>query len=740
MKSIRVGLLLLACAGAGCSYKADIRNLFASLTYGETVAAPPAKRDFQMFATVQLEAITAYADPAAAGDCFQAITPELLRDAGVELSRSPHGGDSVEVFAAAAVKNMAALPAGCAAIVAADFEVFAHAYARVASAIYGRVRDTETTPEGTRLLFADAVTALQRVGGLLKVSARPGTPKSVLALSGGSANGAFTAGFMFELLSARERALLEMPDANQRLAADQASKFEAVVGTSVGALISQVLDLYYVSPTATLSASQAAAISDCNAFVPEPLKVGSRASSCYDGAASAQFPGLETLKGTDRALQRCALTKLYRFFAYDNEQQLMCIENAPATAVVGLLAQRRPNLVRFDEMSRQVLDPVLSDFTNLMLANDVERMTVSVETEQNQTVGLDERACVALPSKPGGDGEVVGALGQEYCLSSGVMASVVLPFFARPVRHVYTGFSAAGDCGTWVDGGLRSGFPAYRALRMSRPDINRMGLDGKVSPALRVLAIDTGRLNGLPSFKSETVPQIALNAIGQMASQNGLLELAMAQQYADLRERELEAISRLHRGPGAARAAAVVVVPDAGGLPDIVSAPPREERLSRQLRPSTGQQLVGRQGSDWKVSAVFVPDDVPARIVAEAGYAFDSEVMRGLFTWGRVMAINRMLGRGPDGTPDPARYLPYQLGWPPVVAKRAVELASADEQNPTFLDWVSLYARQTECDPGPRIAAGKRRIVEEVRSCGALPEAADATGTPHYFGCPAGAK
>src|SRR5204863_2654075 len=108
---------------------------------------------------------------------------------------------------------------------------------------------------------------------------------------------------------------------------------------------------------------------------------------------------------------------------------------------------------------------------------------------------------------------------------------------ARRVGHTYAGINPKGDCGSWLDGGLRSGFPTYRALRMTRPRqlVNDRG-QASQAKALRVLGISTGRLNSLPSKTPTMIHEVALNGIGQLSDQNFVMEPAITSQFAALRE------------------------------------------------------------------------------------------------------------------------------------------------------------------------------------------------------------
>lgn len=725
-----VGVLSVVAVGvgSGCAdykpvIKADTRNLFASLTYKEATTQPEKINvELQVYALIQIEAITAFENPRAAAACYRKVSASGLAADGVALAKeTPAGWPKI----AAGFKVSLANIEECKPVLASDTELFLYSYARVASAVYAHSRATTLSvggATGRTAIYDAAVKALASVARILEAGSDQRSARPTLAMSGGAANGAFQAGFMFELLGARERALKDVRDrclsagtdpkkcTDEVNKADRESKFEALVGTSVGSLIAQLLDLYYVEgePAPQFKEVLDACVG-AEAFADvKDVPVGT-GGTCFDGAPPQSpekvFPGKDLITSiTDRPFQRCALMLLYRNFAYDSEQRLMCVERAPVTGLVGALAQARQNFIRFDEMTRNVVDPLLSDLSGPMFANDVVRTVVAVETQQNQTLGLDERTCMQLDSRPtpkvvpGQDREVLPPGGREYCLSSGVMASTVLPFFARPVRHTYSGFKeSGGECGTWLDGGLRSGFPAYRALRMSRPK--------PFDPTwLRVLAIDTGRLDGLPDKRPEIVVDVALNAIGQMASQNGVSEVVMAQQFAARRDRDLKSI----------RSALSIADPP-----------------SQLANPGVEQD-------DSKVLPVFVPNDAPSALIAEAGYAFDEYVMRGLFTWGRRTAIAHMLGRSPGEDAVPGRQLARRLGWGDAVANDVSKYALEDER--TLASWFSAYEKP-ECKPfhDARYEAGRNRILNDVRDCGQLPAPAPKNGhtgtTPHYFSC-----
>jgi hypothetical protein len=275
------------------------------------------------------------------------------------------------------------------------------------------------------------------------------------------------------------------------------------------------------------------------------------------------------------------------------------------------------------------------------------------------------------------------------------MASSVLPVFARGVRHAYDGVTPNGFCGTWFDGGLRSGFPAYRALRITRPAVEGVVANADQS-ALRVLAVGTGPLEGLVNSRPSNVLDITLNAVGQMSGQDELAEVVLAQQVAIARQDEM--LDIMHK----ARARA-----DAGS-------------------PASSLD------DDSAVSAVYVPAETPPFLVAGAEYSFDRTLMRGLWVWGRHLAIERVLGR--DVLPG-TRKLFARLGWSDL-ERTAVDEATRDAQ--TMKPWFDAFSQQTECSDHQQLRknAGHNRITSCVPGC--VPIVPGGTTFPRYFECPDG--
>ncbi len=731
MKSNRWGLALIALSA--CVSHVDTRSLFATLTYDNRPTPAPlsaAQLEFQLYAALEPEAVTTYKSAAPVARCYRQLTPEVLREIAEDLTEAKDE-DRAVTWGTVEATWYPWVTKNCPEIVGLDRALVAYSVVHLAGAVASFARaSTLGSPDA---ISAASVGAIDRLATLLEKTGAP-RPTSVingpvLALSGGSANGAFTAGFLFELLWARERALLATADLPAREKLDRRSRFAGVVGTSVGALIAQLVDLYAVDAHATLSPAQEKYLEAClstphTVTISTPL---SPSTSCYGGDPAPTFPGLPAEPALpERRIQRCALELLHHSFTDIGEPDLMCLEPGPVTRVVGILGVPSMGLMRFDAMSRQTIDPLLRDFSGLLVDNDTTRVVVSVDMQLNQTLGLDERSCAGLPMTPFEPGTVAPPGSQAYCLGSGVMASVVLPFFARPLRHTYSGFSDGGECSTWIDGGLRSGFPVLRALRLSRP--RALSTRSDESPPqhrgeLRVLGIDTGRRNGLPNPSPKSIVDVSFNAIGQMAGANTVDEFALAQLASTQRERELRVLRDTLRAPRGAVATKVLPL-------RAIDAGTADEQEASEL------DTLGDVPDAWSVDSVYVPTEVPTGIVADSGYAFDRYVMRGLFTWGRRVAMSRMLGQGPDGQLDPSHQLPVQLGWPQELVDQVLAQVKADQTDPPLTLWQHAF----ELDECPdfrqtRMAAGALRLLGP--STADCRDVHDLSGqTPGYFLCP----
>ncbi|MFZ5439761.1 MAG: patatin-like phospholipase family protein [Myxococcota bacterium] len=655
---------------AGC-VAADLGNraVFAEVTYGlPHDPAPAPQPTFQLFAELQGVVAGPWNDASAAAQCLASVSAADLE----RLGRATSGTRDPRSWAQALWAELASLRVSppCAAGFASDPEQLAWAVGKSADTVFSFAGLTWLDASRRPAAFAAGADALHRAAEVVRATppnqaARAALP--VLALSGGAANGAFTAGFLFETLTARELALARLP-ADERAEADVRSRFSAVVGTSVGALLAQLLDLSLVE--GPFSPPQQAFLDACNAMSLRPEVAhgdlsGGRAD-CFSGWPARPFPGIPPQ--VERPVQRCALALLQRYFADVDEADLMCAEPGSVLRAVGLLGAPRTNFIRFDPMQRQPLDDVLGLFHQQMRDDGLLRVVMSTETTQNQLVGFDERACGAA-SAPG-------------CLGAGLMASLVLPVFARPVTHASSGFAEKGECGVWIDGGLRSVLPALRALSYSRPT------PLLPAPTLRVLALDTGRLTSLPSPKPRLALDPMLNSLEQFASQQDLTELAFAQRAAELRDDEVEALAR-----------------------EVAAATPTK----LMTRPSV---------DDARVDGVYVPSDVPDWVVAGAGYSFDRYVMRGLFLWGQQVARARFGGG----------VLAKRLGWPAALVTALEAVLAERAADPDFQQWLASYQRPV-CPTFEawRNEQGKKRINETMALC------VEPAAGPAYFSCPAGA-
>ncbi len=688
---MRAAFAVVAASACACSHmgvypSATNRAIFADQTYSTT---PPKELEsnvtMQLFAQLQLETSGRFYAPAPAAACLQALDGCFLASLGEALATAP----SVDAWAADLRKQT--LPSACdTELDAHDRTMMRYVVGRLATVTEAIAENSVRTRYDRSVVFDHAAAALALLAPIVAKTPAPAggdvadlVNAPALALSGGSANGAFTAGFLFELLSARERVLRTLPN---RVDVDRKERFGAIAGTSVGSLISQVLDLYFVDESQTLTKPQKDALDECVSWWGKRKHEDTaKSTDCFNGWPEPLMTG--PVPATDMRLpQACALTKLFRYFTDVDEGQLMCVERGPVTQMLGALGQARPNMMRFDPMQTNIIDPVLHDFGPLILANSTTRVVVSVEMEQSQTVGLDERACM-LAADP------------NECLGSGVMASVVLPFFARPVRAVTTGLSSRGhDCGTWFDGGLRSGFPVFRAIRMTRPlDVG--------STKARVLAISTSRLFDLPAERRINLMDVAMNAVGQMSNQNFLSEPEIAQRSEELRQR---AMAILETGTPPTKDA------DFGAA------------VNRSRIPESFQSVL----------TVYVPTEAPPQIIAESGYSFDRYVMRGLFVWGRREAIRRMWIGKEDPTERAVRPLGERLGWSTTLGDASQKLIAGDAKD--LREWSRVYAMQ-ECKEHrkQRMIDGNARVSSDSKDTG-VTWCADVNSkdAPSYFSCP----
>jgi hypothetical protein len=137
---------------------------------------------------------------------------------------------------------------------------------------------------------------------------------------------------------------------------------------------------------------------------------------------------------------------------------------------------------------------------------------------------------------------------------------------------------------------------------------------------------------------------------------------------------------------------------------------------------------------DVSVTAIYVPAETPAYLVEGAEYSFDRTLMRGLWVWGRHVAIQRVLGKAiPHGTGT----LFSRLGWEKLETEA---MKQAREDAKVMQPWLKGFKIQKECraHQTARIKAGQHRIKECVSDCEKVTE----TGgkTPPYYICPKAAR
>lgn len=377
-----------------------------------------------------------------------------------------------------------------------------------------------------------------------------------LALSGGAANGAFTAGYMHALLALREAALEGADVApGLRRHIDLAHRFGSASGTSVGALINLYVDLYFSHVP-----GDAVALKQLQPRLRACLKVG-------------QAGGPDALPAS-RAIQRCALEKLRTDFIQD-EWRLLCVEDGYIT---DLMDDKR-SVLRFDPLRDNYLRPFMKDFGQLIVDNDFIRVAMVVDLRQNVVMGLDERVC-RMPALGSDDA------GRSRCVINGILASISNPALAAPIPVVHSGLrGAGGESGVWLDGGLRSGTPAARAITLT---------------SRKLLAVNTHRAEGIPKGAWSNAFGILMGAVDNMVLQNRQWEMAQAQLWRtdQLRKQEVvnKALGRALTG-------------------HLTAVPPLQ--LSGDLLP------------------VFVPDKIEPRELFADGYTFDPFVMKGLFLHGQ---------------------------------------------------------------------------------------------------------
>ncbi len=693
-------LTLTVSAGSGCSLKWT----FIQLSYPNPNEVEASEQDAEPEATSDL-AYTTYAQlmpllvvdydrPATVSQCLAAVAGDpgrrrAIRDYGLARATSPptdwYDEDSdlgrldpvwspwPDACPVASLEDddLARMAAGIASSGEAMVEVLlgasgglrpsvAHLRPRMVDLDRGL---SDALATSARLLGADPAVVW---GGATERAAHPS-----LVLSGGAGNGAFAAGYVYQLLRHREEALRLSVDTQPEIHANirDNARFGNLASTSVGALIAVAVDLYY---------------SDLG---PQPPP-----------------PGLHW--SATRSRQQQALDLLQDRFVVD-EWELFRVCRGNVFSLITVPGDPVPwapqtGVLRFDPLMEDMLAPLFSEHGDVMLANDLIRVTTAIEANKNALLFLDERACRLLS----------GAKRQE-CLATAIKASISEPALVPAVPRVYSGLTYVGEEGTWLDGGLRSGSPASTGASYG-------GEWG------RVLAINTHRYQGVPEDGFDNAVQLLERTITTFTEQTRSWELAYAQLVDEARHAARCRIED-HLGLENLRGRPCIRFPDqdaiAGtshGLPNTTAPPAAPSTMpdgvplgvvAAHALPPPPQQAT------W-LRAVYVPDDVDVEL-STGGYSFDSEVLLGLWLEGRRTFLAnaddtvRWLGPGwrQLATSDPAlRVIP---GYPVFVDGeiQAVEAA-----------WVEWEQGWQALSPGDRARNHQRLLRANLETCRCGPD------------------
>jgi hypothetical protein len=411
---------------------------------------------------------------------------------------------------------------------------------------------------------------------------------------------------------------VESAPATERPSLEAHHRIGTIAGTSVGSLVSLLVDLYFAP--------------ECPADPTAPPLPKRWFPSC-DGDAATM---------TVDTNERCALDALEAIFNHTDESDLLCVERGNALELV-TSQHGDDHLLRFDPLRERLLVPFFARFGEDLVNNDLVRITVAVDLTQNAALGLDERACRLDPAHT------------QACLLSAVMTSISEPVFVPPVRRVYSGLyphegeGSPADASTrltWFDGGLRSGTPADFAL------LRAGGAASRRDPSWsRVLAITTTPLDGVAKTHPRNGLSTFFDSTFDAVDQVRRWEIAHAQLLADARAARLTAFgaSRPPRhhpaaaSPGAeasppAPAEPPTVGADAAALEELAAGLGAEAAGKPTLRRPRAAR-VGRTASPLEsasVLPVFVPATMEPRALFAAGYQFDPLMMQGLYLWGEL--------------------------------------------------------------------------------------------------------
>jgi hypothetical protein len=311
-----------------------------------------------------------------------------------------------------------------------------------------------------RLLSADPVTVHD-----------PNQP--ALSLSGGAANGAFAAGYMYALLWTREVARAHASPAQCALL--DRERFNSAAGSSVGSLISLPLDLYFTD-------------------AKPPPALASAIEACVREGSGKVAPR------SDRPLQDCALAKLEHDFVA-NEWDLLCARSGTA---LDLLKPNSKSLLKFDPLDNQTLAPFFRTFGALTRDNAFRRTLIAADLGQGVVGAIDERAC-RLPG-----------MNAEACEREAVLASVSEPILTPSRDRIFTGLSGpGGERGIWFDGGLQSVNPAARAVGATRGKVLALN-------TFRAVSTPVASVEGLAPVILGTLTSLGIRMIGWETSYAGL--------------------------------------------------------------------------------------------------------------------------------------------------------------------------------------------------------------------------
>ncbi|MBL8678383.1 MAG: patatin-like phospholipase family protein [Myxococcales bacterium] len=411
--------------------------------------------------------------------------------------------------------------------------------------------------------------------------------RPTLAMSGGSGNGAFTAGYLYALLYAnavaRER---EQAQPKPNVPAPRSERFGSVTGTSVGSLLAGLLEGWHApaaAPAPTLTPRLVRSLSGDRATPEELVAVAHdderrRVDAIQPSALSPW--------------QRTTLNLIRSLIAGSWEGDVLCLRDGNVLQpIVGdgswPIGAAMTSLLKFDPLEDTMVDFFRAS-TNFSRSNDLWRESMAVDLQFNITAALGEGTCASSQRR-------------EECEAKHVLASVSLPMFVPPVPSVITGLVAArSQDGMWFDGGLRSGTPSLRALELGGVRYDSHVAEGRG----RVLAISTHRITGArhaPSANDTGFGILVATTGGPMTEEVREAEIAQTNLFAIGQRARFCAYAGRVDGPTPCDADA---------------------------NSNGAQAMQGALHGD--VFAVFVPNSLDDRVVA-GGYTFNPIVLTGLF-------------------------------------------------------------------------------------------------------------